>query len=258
MMHRRWILPTTPDAVLVQKLSEELGIPKVMAGLLLARGYSSPMEASLFLDPRLASLRVPEDIPDISKAVQRLQKTLDSGKRITLYGDYDVDGITSVTILCRFLRAAGGNVSCFIPDRSHEGYGLSAAGVSRCLAENQPNLLVAIDCGTNSRNEALLLQQAHCDLVILDHHEPGEDVASTHCAALVNPKLGTDFHYLCSAGIVFKLCHAMQKSNPIPGCDLKEYLDLVAIGTVADIVPLIQENRILVRAGLRQLARSRW
>ena len=257
-MHRRWILPTTPDAVLARKLSEELGITKVMAGLLLARGYSSPEEASLFLDPRLASLRVPEDIPDISKAANRLQKALHSGERITLYGDYDVDGITSVTILCRFLRAAGGEVSCFIPDRSREGYGLSAAGVSRCVAENQPDLLIAVDCGTNSRAEALLLQQAHCDLVILDHHEPSEDVASSHCTALVNPKLGTDFHYLCSAGIVFKLCHAMQKSNPVPGCDLKEYLDLVAIGTVADIVPLIDENRILVRAGLRQLARSRW
>lgn len=258
MMHRRWILPATPDAVLAQRLSEELGITKVMAGLLLARGYSSPEEASLFLDPRLASLRGPEDIPDISKAVYRLQKALGSGERITLYGDYDVDGITSVTILCRFLRAAGGKVSCFIPDRSREGYGLSAAGVSRCLAENQPDLLIAVDCGTNSRAEALQLQHAHCDLVILDHHEPGEDVASSHCVALVNPKLGTDFHYLCSAGIVFKLCHAMQKSIPVPGCDLREYLDLVAIGTVADIVPLIQENRILVRAGLRQLARSRW
>lgn len=257
-MQCRWILPATLDEVLIKRLTVELGIPVVVASLLAARGFSTPESASLFLDPRLASLQPPENIPGIAEAAERLQEALHSGERITLYGDYDVDGITSVAILCRFLRAAGAQVSCFIPDRSREGYGLSAAGVHRCLAEHQPDLLVAVDCGTNSRTEALLLQDAECDLVILDHHEPGDEVASSVCAALVNPKLGPDFHYLCSAGIVFKLCHAMQKLNPVPDCDLRDYLDLVAVGTVADIVPLVEENRIFVRAGLRQLTRSRW
>jgi single-stranded-DNA-specific exonuclease len=117
---------------------------------------------------------------------------------------------------------------------------------------------VAVDCGTNSRAEAMHLRKAGCDLVILDHHEPDAENASGLCDALVNPKLGVDFHYLCSAGIVFKLCHAMQKACPVEGLDLREYLDLVALGTVADIVPLLGENRIFVRAGLRQLERSRW
>ena len=181
-----------------------------------------------------------------------------SKERITLYGDYDVDGVSSLTILCRYLRAAGALVECFIPDRAAEGYGLSQAGVARCLRETLPRLVVAVDCGTNSLSEAEHLRKAGCDLVILDHHEPDAENASGLCDALVNPKLGAEFHYLCSAGIVFKLCHAIQKLHPVEGLDLREYLDLVAVGTVADIVPLVGENRIFVHAGLRQLARSRW
>jgi single-stranded-DNA-specific exonuclease len=203
-------------------------------------------------------MKAPEEIPGIVQAAERLIKAIASKERITLYGDYDVDGVSSLTILCRYLRAAGALVECFIPDRAAEGYGLSQAGVARCLRETLPCLVVAVDCGTNSRAEAEYLRRAGCDLAILDHHEPDAENASGLCDALVNPKLGPDFHYLCSAGIVFKLCHAMQKLHPVEGLDLREYLDLVAIGTVADIVPLVGENRIFVRAGLRQLARSRW
>ena len=257
-MQRRWILPPSQDASVIRRLAVELGIPDVVAGLLSTRGFSSPEAASLFLDPRLASLHPPDEIPGILQAAERIRKAILAKERITLYGDYDVDGITSLAILCRFLRSAGGTVECFIPDRSLEGYGLSMAGITRCLKEHQPQLLIAVDCGTNSRSEAHSLREEGCDLVILDHHEPGEELAASVCVALVNPKLGSDFQYLCSAGIVFKLCHAMQKLAPIKGCDLRDYLDLVAVGTVADIVPLVGENRILVRAGLRQLAGSRW
>ena len=257
-MQRRWILPSSRDEAAAGRLASELGISAVVAGLLAARGFSTPEEASLFLDPRLASLRPPEEIPGISIAAARLWEAIASKERITLYGDYDVDGVSSPAILTRYLRAAGASVECFIPDRSTEGYGLSTAGVIRCLRETKPSLVVAVDCGTNSRAEAEQLRKAGCSLVILDHHEPDPGNTASPCDALVNPKLGSDFHYLCSAGIAFKLCHAMQKSRPVEGLDLREYLDLVAVGTVADIVPLVGENRILVRAGLRQLAASRW
>jgi len=226
--------------------------------LLGARGFSTPDEATLFLDPRLATLRPPEEILGISEAAARLVEAVASKERITLYGDYDVDGVTSLTILCRYLRAAGASVECFIPERSSEGYGLSAAGVSRCLRETMPSIVVAVDCGTNSRAEAEQLRKAGCELIVLDHHEPDAETVAPLSVSLVNPKLGTDLHYLCSAGIVFKLCHAMQKASPVKEVDLREYLDLVAVGTVADIVPLVGENRIFVKAGLRQLARSRW
>jgi single-stranded-DNA-specific exonuclease len=229
-----------------------------VADLLAARGFSDPEQASLFLDPRLGSLRPPEEIPGIAGARDRILKAIASGERITLYGDYDVDGVSSVSILCRYFREAGGTVECFIPDRAEEGYGLSQKGVARCLKETLPSLVVAVDCGTNSRAEALQLRSAGCDLVVLDHHEPDGENVSGFCDALVNPKFGTDFHYLCSAGIAFKLCHALQKARPVEGLDLRDYLDLVAVGTVADIVPLLGENRILVRAGLRSMERSRW
>ena len=257
-MQRRWILPTIPDAVAIRRLAVELGIPEVVATLLSARGFSTPDVASLFLDPRLATLRPPEEIPGITEACARLIEAVSSRERITLYGDYDVDGVSSLTILCRYLRLAGARVECFIPDRASEGYGLSTAGVARCLRETIPSLVVAVDCGTNSRAEAERLRKAGCELVVLDHHEPESETVAPLAAALVNPKLGTGFHYLCSAGIVFKLCHAMQKANPVKDLDLREFLDLVAIGTVADIVPLVGENRIFVKAGLRQLAQSRW
>lgn len=257
-MSRRWILPPSRDEAAITLLCSELGITQVVAGLLVARGFSTTEEAALFLEPRLASLRPPEEIPGIPAASDRLISAIASKERIALYGDYDVDGVSSLAILCLYLRAAGGIVECFIPDRGTEGYGLSAAGVARCLRETHPAVVVAVDCGTNSRAEAQLLRDAGCSLIILDHHEPDAKNASGICDALVNPKLGTDFHYLCSAGIAFKLCHAMQKALPVAGLDLREYLDLVAVGTVADIVPLVGENRILVRAGLRQLERSRW
>jgi single-stranded-DNA-specific exonuclease len=257
-MQRRWILPTIPDSVLTRRLAVELGIPDVVAILLSIRGFSTPDEATLFLDPRLASLHQPEEIPGIPQAVERIVEAVRSQERITLYGDYDVDGVSSLTILCRYIRAAGGLVECFIPDRATEGYGLSTTGVARCLRETIPSLVVAVDCGTNSRAEAEQLLKAGCELVVLDHHEPDPETVGPLCPALVNPKLGPDFHYLCSAGIVFKLCHAMQKASPVQGLDLRDFLDLVAIGTVADIVPLVGENRIFVKAGLRQLGQSRW
>lgn len=257
-MQLRWILPTEPDEVVTRQLVAELGISQVVAELLASRGFSSPEEAALFLDPRLAALSPPENLPGIDGSARRLLEAVASRERITLYGDYDVDGVTSVTILCRYLRTAGALVECFIPDRAAEGYGLSEAGVIRCLAETRPSLLVALDCGTNSRTEASRLRDSGCGLVILDHHEPDAENASELCDALANPKLGSGFHYLCSAGIVFKLCHAMQKMRPVPGVDLRDYLDLAAVGTVADVVPLLGENRILVKAGLRRLEQSRW
>ena len=256
-MQRRWIFPTQSEGT-SDLLARELGVTAIVATLLSARGLSNAEEAALFLDPKLASLRSPEEIPGITRAADRILSAIAAGERITLYGDYDVDGVTSVTILTRYLRAAGAKAECFIPERAAEGYGLSTAGVTRCLAESSPELVVAVDCGTNSRAEALQLREAGCDLVVLDHHEPDAENVGDLCDALVNPKFGTGFHYLCSAGIAFKLCHALQKSRPIPGLDLRDYLDLVAVGTVADIVPLLCENRIFVKAGLRRLEHSRW
>jgi single-stranded-DNA-specific exonuclease len=217
---------------------------------------SDPAEARLFLDPRLKNLADPFLLPGMQAAIDRILQAIDRRERIVLYGDYDVDGVTSLALFTRILRRLGADPQPFLPLRMDEGYGLSPEGLARCIASHQPQLLLALDCGTCSVAEIAGLRAQGVDVLVFDHHESKSE--QPPCLALVNPKLGDDFHYLCSAGIVFKACHALLKVRPAADIDLREYLDIVALGTVADIVPLRGENRILVHRGLQQLEKSRW
>jgi len=173
-------------------------------------------------------------------AVARILAALDSHERIVLFGDYDVDGVTSLALLAEMLRAYGSTPELFLPLRMEEGYGLSRESVERCLEQCRPQLLIAIDCGTASAGEIAELKTRGVHVIVLDHHEPKSQLPD--CIAIVNPKAdsASPFHYLCSVGIVFKLCHALLKTRPLPQFDLKSRLDLVALGTVADIVPLVE------------------
>jgi single-stranded-DNA-specific exonuclease len=202
-------------------------------------------------------------------AVTRILAALDRHERIVLFGDYDVDGVTSLALLAEMLRAYKGAPELFLPLRMEEGYGLSRESVERCLEQHRPQLLIAVDCGTSSRQEIVDLTKRGVDVIVLDHHEPplnpesfrGADrpkSALPDCVAIVNPKIdpASAFHYLCSVGIVFKLCHALLKTRPLQGFELKKKLDLVALGTVADIVPLVGENRVFVQRGAIEIARS--
>ena len=252
----RWLLPPfdpTFEAV-ARKLRDELNVPSFVASLLARRGLHTAAAARDFLHPKLNLLSDPFSLPNMSAAIDRILRAVTARKRIVLYGDYDVDGVTSLTILSDALRAYGANVNCFLPMRIEEGYGLSAEGVARCVETLQPQLLIAVDCGTASVREINALQASGVDVIVFDHHEPQAELPA--CVALVNPKLGDTYHYLCSAGLVFKVCHALLKRRPIPDFDLKNSLDLVALGTVADLVPLVEENRIFVRRGTQELARS--
>jgi single-stranded-DNA-specific exonuclease len=187
--------------------------------------------------------------------VRRILEAVDRRESVVLYGDYDVDGVSSLALLATVLAAYGLEPRPFLPTRLEEGYGLSVKGIENCLEGHSPGLLIAADCGTNSREEARILRERGIDLIILDHHEPSpEGVAA--CVALVNPKLGDDYHYLCTAGVVFKIAHALLRARPVPDFDLKEHLDIVALGTIADIVPLEAENRLFARRGLAQLERT--
>ena len=256
MISRRWFLPEPIDHAAVQKLAAEAGLARFAAELLMRRGVSSAEEARHFLAPRLQSLGDPFALPNMEAAVTRIFAALDHGEKIVLYGDYDVDGVTSLALLTRVLRAYGAEAPCFLPLRADEGYGLSADGVARCVAEFAPRLLIAVDCGTSSVTEIAALQAQGVDVVVIDHHDCSG--ARPPCVALVNPKLGADFHYLCSVGLVFKTAHALLKRRPLADFDLRAHLDLVALGTVADLVPLREENRTLVKRGLVQLAETRW
>ncbi len=256
MSTARWQLPPLEDgsADAAHLLRRELGVPAFMAGLLARRGFRTAADAHDFLHPKLNLLSDPFALPNMPAAIDRILRALENGERIVLYGDYDVDGVTSLAILSGLLKAYGADAECFLPMRMEEGYGLSAEGVARCVQTLRPQLLIAVDCGTASVAEIGALQVAGVDVVVLDHHEAQAQLPD--CFALVNPKLGDTFHYLCSAGLVFKVCHALLKRRPLPGFDLKESLDLVALGTVADLVPLVEENRILVRRGSRTVALS--
>lgn len=250
----RWILPTPPDERTLERHAADLRVPDFVAALLLRRGFTDPALASAFLHPRLRDLSDPFLLPDMERAVTRILAAVDGGERIVLYGDYDVDGVTSIALIHDLLGAYGNNPSTFLPDRMEEGYGLSTAGVDRCLRECSPDLVVAVDCGTSSAAEIARIRSRGIGVVVLDHHECKE--ALPDCEAVVNPKRTGHQAYLCSVGLAFKLAHALLKRRPVGGFDLRDHLDLVAVGTVADLVPMVEENRILVAVGMQRLART--
>ncbi len=225
--------------------------------LLQSRGLTTAEEATEFLRPPLKRLSDPFLLPQMRPAVERILRAVTNRERVVLYGDYDVDGVTSLALLHEMLAAYGAAPALFLPSRMEEGYGLSREGIERCWQAHQPQLLIAVDCGTSSAAEIADLVRRGAEVIVLDHHEPKAE--RPVCVALVNPKAEGDgaFSYLCSVGIVFKLCHALLKTSPLPEFDLRRRLDLVALGTVADIVPLQGENRTLVYHGVRELARRR-
>ncbi|MEO6970686.1 MAG: DHH family phosphoesterase, partial [Chthoniobacterales bacterium] len=254
MRARRWILPPADGASEPSPFSAEVcGLPCI-ARLLQRKGFLTDEQATDFLRPRLRSLSDPFHLPQMRAAVDRILRAIDAGESIVLYGDYDVDGVTSLALLNEMLSAYGAKPGLFLPSRIEEGYGLSAEGIERCWQTHQPALLIAVDCGTSSAAAIADLGARGADVIVLDHHEPKAELPK--CVALVNPKAAADgeFRYLCSVGIVFKLCHALLKTRPLPGFDLRSRLDLVALGTVADIVPLEGENRILVHHGVQEIA----
>ncbi len=229
------------------------GLPRHIARLLALRGVP-PEQVRDFLVPRLNTLGDPFDLPEMHPLVERLLLAVDRGENVVLYGDYDVDGVTSMSLLHLVLKGYGLTSHPYLPHRLAEGYGLSFDGLGNAFEKfGKPDLLVALDCGTTSLTEVAWLREQSVDCVIIDHHELSPD-GRPDCQALVNPRLGDRFHYFCTAGLVFKVAHALLKTRRLEDFDLKNCLDLVALGTVADLVPLVEENRLLVRRGLEALA----
>lgn len=250
----RWLLKPAVDGA--AELAADMGLSPLMAQLLVQRGLTSVEKARDFLVPKLATLGDPTVLPEMKMAVERILRAVDERQSVVLYGDYDVDGVTSMALMHLILKAYGLDTHLFLPTRMEEGYGLSLDGIAKCYEQfGKPALFIALDCGTTSLNEVAKLRADGVDCVIIDHHELSPK-GRPDCLALVNPKLGKDYHYFCTAGLVFKVSHALLKARMLPNYDLKETLDLVALGTVADLVPLIDENRLLVRRGLEALAQT--
>ncbi len=259
MIEAEWLVKGSDQ---VDFPSEHSALPRIVQHLLKARGLTEAEEIDDFLSPKLKNLSDPFLIGEMAEAVELILDAVDQKKEITLFGDYDVDGITSVALLTKILRGYGITPNTVIPLRAAEGYGLTENAIKRTLSSYpSTELLISMDCGTSSVSEVATLRKAGVEVIILDHHEPNTDQRPP-CNVLVNPKAcftpnkSGDFSYLCAAGVVFKTCHALLKTRMIEGLELKDLLDLVAIATVADIVPLIGENRILVRHGLLALAQT--
>lgn len=247
----RWVLRGKPQKPTRDQHSD---YPEIVRNLVTQRGIPEDQIES-FLHPKLRDLADPFLLPEMELAVKRILEAVDQKQSVCIYGDYDVDGVSSITLLSKILNAYGIHPRPFIPRRGTEGYGLSFAALERCMTEGpKPDLLISVDCGTVSIDEIAHLRSQGIDVVVVDHHEPSP-LGRPDCCALVNPKCGTDFTYLCAAGVVFKLGHALLKTRPTD-LELKDLLDLTAVATIADIVPMIGENRILVRHGLKRLASS--
>ena len=259
-MKYRWsIAPSQP--VLADFLAKELKISRLLAQCLLNRGLSEPEPIARFLQPRLKDLADPFLLPNMRAAVERLFAARERGEALVIFGDYDVDGVTSTTLLHDFLTALGWTVHTYLPHRRDEGYGLTQSAVENCLAKFPVSLLLAVDCGSTAVDSIRWLRERGVEVVVLDHHQVS--APAPEAVALVNPQLSgpgePSFRELCSVGLAFKFAHALLKHGRTHGLpdaesfDLRPLLDLVALGTIADLVPLTGENRILVTAGLERL-----
>jgi len=277
-MKYRWSL-APPQPALAAFLAKELRVSPLLAQCLLNRGFSEPAPITRFLQPRLKNLADPFLLPNMRAAVERLFAARERAEPLVIFGDYDVDGVTSSALLVEVLGALGWKVNCYLPHRMEEGYGLSQSGVENCLAKFPAKLLLAVDCGSTAVETVRWLADRGVDVIVLDHHQVSSPAPAA--VALVNPLLKArvngqeamgaespiahrpsplaSFTELCSVGLAFKLAHAIVKhgrATGLPGADtfdLRPFLDLVALGTIADLVPLTGENRILVAAGLERL-----
>jgi single-stranded-DNA-specific exonuclease len=230
-----------------------LEVSDLLAGLLVNRGISTVEEATVFLNPEFKNLHDPFLLNGMEEAVNRIKKALSKKEKILIYGDYDVDGLTAAALLTSVLKEMGGSVCSYIPHRVKEGYGLNEEAIHLAY-KNGVNLILTVDCGTNSLREVILARKLGIDTIITDHHEV-ESVALPPAAAVINPHqldCSYPFKDLSGVGVAFKLAQGLSELQ-----NVEEHLDLVALGTVADIVPVRGENRILVRYGLEKLAKTK-
>jgi single-stranded-DNA-specific exonuclease len=242
------------DPKTVRQMQDSLHISELLASVLIRRGIVDPEQARYFLHADRKDMQPPEQIRDLTAAVNRLVEAIAKGQKIMVYGDYDVDGVCGTVILLECLRALGAKAEYYIPDRFAEGYGLNYAAIEQ-LAKQGVQLLVTVDCGINSIGEVARANELGMEVIITDHHTPESFLPKA--AAIVNPRLGTLDHCkdLCGAGVVFKLVQKLGHQN-IPVARIDEWLELAALATVADIVPLRGENRILVKEGLASMKRT--
>ena len=252
----RWLVQPNPNQETVQSLAKALSVPSVVAQLLVQRGVTTFDAAKQFFRPDWSDLHDPFLMKDMKKAVDRLQDAIKNNETIMVFGDYDVDGTSAVALLVHYLRSQKCNVISYIPDRYAEGYGLSQQGIDKAVVEGV-GLLFTLDCGIKAVDLIADANQKGLDVIICDHHTPGEQLPAAH--AVLDPKrpdCSYPFDGLCGCGVVFKLIQAHASTLGVEAPELEHYLDLVATASAADIVPILDENRVLTYFGMQVYQQS--
>jgi single-stranded-DNA-specific exonuclease len=247
---KRWEVAPPPPSEAIQELS---GYPQILRQILYNRGYRTHEQARLFLEAQTPPGSQPLNLLNLPKAMDRINYAIQHHENIVVYGDYDADGVTATALLGLALNALGAEVREYIPNRFDEGYGLNLEAI-RTLSEEGANLIITVDCGIRSWEEADYARSIGMDLIITDHHYPLDELPNAY--AVINPKQAGDNYpekNLAGVGLAYKLVEALSLSEKYPNLDSRDYLDLVALGTVADLVPLTGENRSLVRSGLEYI-----
>ena len=250
MLHKRWKIREVEDDNSLKSLSDSLNISEVLAKLLFIREIKTFSQAKYFFRPSIESLHDPYLMNGMEVAAKRVISALTENQPICIYGDYDVDGTCSTALLYMFLKELGANVDFYIPRRLNEGYGLSKDGIDAIKITNKAKLLITVDCGITAIEETAYANELGMDVIICDHHQPKDELPNA-LAVLdpLKPNCDYPFNYLSGAGVAFKLAQGIAEKIGRREMPLK-YLDLVALAGAADIVPLMDENRILVREGL--------
>lgn len=252
-MEKRWVIKERGDQVVVKQLAGALNVPESLANLMVQRNIYTPADAQAFFVPSLDDLHDPFQMKDMDKAVDRITKAFNKKERIMVYGDYDVDGTTSVALMYSFLSRLYSNIDYYIPDRYSEGYGISYQGLDYA-ASTGCGLIVALDCGIKAVDKVQYARAKGLDIIICDHHLPGDTIPAA--TAVLDPKqpgCGYPYKELSGCGVGFKLIQAYARVHAIPFEELYQYLDLVAVSIASDIVPITGENRILAHFGLKRL-----
>lgn len=239
------------DKEKIKEISQKFNLPEFIAKILVNRNVIEDKKIKVFLDPTRNDFYNPYLLNDMEKAVNRIIEAINNKQKIIIYGDYDVDGITSITVLKKFIQDRGIEIGYYIPDRLNEGYGLNKEAVKK-IANEKYELMITVDCGITALEDVEYANSLGMDVIVTDHHEPLDIIPEA--LAVVNPKRKDStypFKNLAGVGVVFKLIQAISQKMELPEKEYLKYLDLVCIGTISDIVPLVDENRVIAKLGLK-------
>ena len=257
-MNKKWQINEVDDEI-VEKIKNEFNLSKLVASIIASKGMKNQDEIEVFLHPRRNDFHDPFLLPDMEKAVDRIVKAINNNEKVAIYGDYDVDGITSSTVLHRFLKDRGLDTDIYIPNRLSEGYGLNSNEINK-IAETGHTLIITVDCGITGKEEVALAKALGIDTIVTDHHEPPQEGGLPDAVAVVDAKRKDNkypFNGLAGVGVAFKLTQALTQRLNIREEENLKYLDIVCVGTISDIVPLIDENRTISQLGLRLVKQTR-